>query len=363
MNTLLKSHQVIICAGSGGVGKTTVSAALGVLAAQNGLRTLVLTIDPAKRLASALGLGLPTTEVVRVPGQNYSGELFAAVIDTEKGFSDFVRESARDPQTMNRLLANPLYRQLSTTLGGSQEFTSLHSLYQAVASQKYDLVILDTPPAQHAVDFLRAPERIYNLFQSSITKWFMEVPERQSILQKLISRGTQTVLKALEKVTGAEFMSELAEFFQAVRGIQDRISARSIETHRLLMSAQCGFVLVTGFDEAKLNEAVDFHNELHKGGYHLVMAIINRALPLWITHTPSEPKNESSFSQGEELQILHQNFLSYYASRELGYKKLQSSMPPQLPLIRLPEFSIDLVGLSGLEQLAKVISQQEGKDL
>ncbi|MCB0408231.1 MAG: AAA family ATPase, partial [Bdellovibrionales bacterium] len=142
-----KKFKILVCAGSGGVGKTTVSAALGILAAQQGLRVLVLTIDPAKRLANALGLEVDEIpDAVKVPGQNYKGALYAAMVEPKKVFDDFIRKNAPNKGVVEKLLQNSLYKQLSTTLSGSQEFTSLEMLLSAYQSGKYDLVILDTPP-------------------------------------------------------------------------------------------------------------------------------------------------------------------------------------------------------------------------
>ncbi len=170
MKDLLLQHRVIVCTGSGGVGKTTLSAALGVLAARLGKRVLVLTIDPARRLATTLGIDADIPEA-RVPGQNYSGVLHAGMIDQQRIFADFIRRYAPQQATIDALFNNALYQQLSTTLSGSQEFTSLAKLVEACESGHYDLVILDTPPAAHAVDFLHAPQKLNAVFDSDVHKY------------------------------------------------------------------------------------------------------------------------------------------------------------------------------------------------
>ncbi len=158
MRQLIENHRVIVCTGSGGVGKTTLSAALGVLAARMGKRVLVLTIDPARRLATTLGIDQGADEVW-VPGQRYAGSLHAGMIDQARIFAAYIRRNATDQATIDGLFNNALYQQLSTTLSGSQEFTSLSKLVDTASSGHYDLVILDTPPVAHAVDFLHAPEK------------------------------------------------------------------------------------------------------------------------------------------------------------------------------------------------------------
>lgn len=159
MNNWLSKTKILVCVGTGGVGKTTVAASLGIAAAKKGLNVLVLTIDPAKRLAQALGLNSEKTGDVFVPDQNFKGKLFAGIIDPEASFSEFVKYNSSDKNKAETLLNNTLFKQLSTNLSGSQEFTSLDRLYRAVNSNKYDLVILDTPPAQNAMDFFKAPEK------------------------------------------------------------------------------------------------------------------------------------------------------------------------------------------------------------
>ena len=229
---LLKDCRVVICVGSGGVGKTTVSASLATQAAVAGKKVLVLTIDPAKRLAQTLGLHTCDHGEIKVPNQNFKGEIYAGIIRPDLAFEAFIRDESKDKKITERLLKNSLYKQLSTTLSGSQEFTSLDRLYRAVSSERYDLVILDTPPAEHAMEFLSAPEKIYTLFQKSITKWFMQGKEERGLVAKLVSKGTFTVLAALERVTGSDFIGDLSEFFECVEGLQEKISKRSIEVSK-----------------------------------------------------------------------------------------------------------------------------------
>ena len=239
---------MIVCAGSGGVGKTTIASAIGVRASQIGLRALVLTVDPAKRLATALGLDLNANEDRRVPLSNVTGTLSAAVIDSKKVFDGFIAKHSQQAEVVERIMRNRLYQQMSTTLAGSQEFTALERLLQSHESGQYDLVVLDTPPTKHAMDFLTAPQRINSLFQEGITKWFMGSSEKsQGFISSLISRGTRTVLKSLESLTGGPFIEELIDFFSAVRSIQQVLRDRSQAVETLLMSEETKFIVVTSF--------------------------------------------------------------------------------------------------------------------
>ena len=206
MINLQSKTKTLIFIGSGGVGKTTISAAIAVGEALRGKKVLILTIDPSKRLAQVLGLK-SDGKIYPVPLKNSKGQLYSCVINHKKAFEDFIRQAAKEKATaseIDRLFQNKLYQQLSGQLGGSQEFTSLITLYKHVTSNEFDLVILDTPPAQHTWSFLRAPEKIAALFQDSIAAWF-RVPDAKNagLFKKILNTGTAQVLKALEFLTGS----------------------------------------------------------------------------------------------------------------------------------------------------------------
>lgn len=357
MEKLVRDHKVLICVGSGGVGKTTVSASLGVLAARQGLKVLVLTIDPAKRLATSLGLDTSFEGEVRVPGQNLKGELYAALIHPEEIFEQFIRETLQDEKDIERLLKNRLYRQLATTLSGSQEFTSLEKLLSMIESDKYDLVILDTPPAQHAVEFLGAPEKIYSLFQESVTRWFISPKGKDSgIFRRFVERGTRTVMGVLERITGSQFVNELGIFFECVWGLQKRIRERSIEVKEVLKKPTTGFVLVTGFDESKLNEAQEFLSFLSKEGYRLVKVVLNRSFPIWAElDREVESCEEGDEALQVELRDLYRQLKSYNEGKKQVYDKFMQQVSGADKVIQLPEMNQDVVGVDGLEMLADEI--------
>lgn len=345
----LDSLKVVICAGTGGVGKTTVAAAIGLRAAESGKRVLVLTIDPAKRLADALGIKPHSQEQkVNIP---VKGELYAAMVDPETIFTEFVGRSAPTPQVAERLLGNRLFRELASTLNGSQEFTSLERLLIAVESGKFDLVVLDTPPTQHALDFLRAPERIFSLFQESVTKWFLET-ENRGLVNKIFHKGTQTVIAALEKITGSGFLRELSDFFTAAAAIQDRVAARSIAVHRLLAQPDTGFALVTAFDEAKLHEALEFAGDLESTGHHLKAIVINRALPAWLK-IKGDGRNVGGGDEPlQRLMIFHARFVTYFNERERGYDQMFSRLHSKMAVIKVPEEKESIEGVEGLRRVA-----------
>ncbi len=351
MASWLDSLKVVVCTGTGGVGKTTMAASIGLKAAQSGRKTLVLTVDPARRLADALGLSLRSDGVGRVNSDKYV--LDAAMIDAKRIFTEFVQQASPRPEVADRLLKNRLFQQLTSTISGSQEFTSLERLLQAVESDKYDLIVLDTPPTNHAIDFLRAPERIFALFQDSVTRWF--VKPSGGLIQDFFSRGTQTVLSALEAVTGKGFLTELSEFFIAAAEIQSTVAKRSIAVHRLLAQSDTGFVLVTAFDEAKLKEGLEFASELGRSGHHLRAVIINRALPDWLKPAQDKALLASGDEVLQRLVEFHGRLAEYYESREKIYLSTLGRMHEDVAFCRVPEGREAIEGISGLERVIQFL--------
>ena len=351
LDDILKSHHIVVCAGSGGVGKTTLAASLGVRAAELGLRTLVLTVDPAKRLATALGLDLRSDEIREVENLPASAPLSAAVVDSKKTFDGFIAKHASSKEAADKILNNSLYQQLSTTLSGSQEFTSLERLFEAYESEKYDLIILDTPPTKHAVDFLNAPQKLSNLFEDSIAKWFLSAgaPAKPGFFGALVSRGTRTVFKSLEVLTGPQFIEELTEFFASVRSVQAVLRDRTAGINRLMKSSETTFITVTSFDEAKLLEAKFLQGKLKELGYSLSAVIINRAFPLWL--------HEGEAQGSADLQVFYETFRAYYEKRYALYESFARQLPANIRLVRLPEYNQDIHGLDDLRVLATRLGQ------
>jgi anion-transporting ArsA/GET3 family ATPase len=347
MRSVIESHRVIVCAGSGGVGKTTISAALGVAAANMGKRVLVLTIDPARRLATALGITHSTNDV-RVPGQKYRGQLWAGTIDPARIFADYIERHASDHKTVERLLNNSLYQQMSTTLSGSQEFTSLSKLHDAATSGDYDLVILDTPPAVHAADFLRAPDRLNAVFDTSIVSLFMGRTTGLGLVAKAWKQGVRLYLAALTRLTGSDFVAALSDFFSAIDAMAPDIRATNLLAQRLLLDPSAAFVLISSFDLAKIQEGEAFHDELARAGFHLRKVIVNRAWPQW-TLADSAPRaavRKALLERGErKLAELHAALADYYAARSSLHTRFAD-------LLVLPEMDDEIVGLAALERVA-----------
>jgi anion-transporting ArsA/GET3 family ATPase len=258
-------------------------------------------------------------------------------------------------------MKNRLYQEMSTTLAGSQEFTALERLLQEVEGGAYDLVILDTPPTKHAMDFLTAPQRINSLFQDAITKWFMSPSEKApGLLASLVGKGTRTVLRSLEALTGAEFIDELIDFFSAVRSIQGVLRDRSRAVHELLTGTKTKFVVVTSFDAAKLLEAKYLRRELRRLGYTLEGVVINRAFPDWM---PRELSRGSGAREGVEdpayqnVRDFFAQFKVYHSIRYNLFDEFAAELDKDVRLMRVPEYQQDIHGMTDLEALAGVLAK------
>jgi len=328
------------------------SAAIGVRAAQLGRRVLVLTVDPAKRLATALGLELNDDSDKPVEGLNLS----AAVVDSKKIFDRFLRTHASESGVVDRIMKNRLYQQMSTTLSGSQEFTALERLLQATESGHYDLVVLDTPPTKHAMDFLTAPQRLSSLFSETITRWFSSPDEKpKGFIASIVGAGTRTVLKSLEILTGGQFIEELVDFFAAVRSIQRVLRERSLAAEALLKNESTKFIVVTSFDAAKLVEAKYLQGQLKKMGYRLKAVVINRAFPLWLPD--GERASAEATSAETKLQVFFDQFRDYYRTRYSLYEDFAKGLDKSIVLTRIPEYRQDIHGLDDLKALAETLSE------
>lgn len=340
MLQLNKNTKTIICIGSGGVGKTTMSASLAVGFANEGKKVLVLTIDPSLRLAQSLGIK-PDGELHQVKiDSTAGGELWSCVIDHKNTFEWFVRNASSSDAAadVEALLKNRLYQQLSGRLSGSQEFTSLISLYRFVSSGKYDLVILDTPPSQHTWNFLRGPEKISALFNEGVASWFRDSDtEKVGLFKKILNVGTTQVLKALETLTGSHFMKELSSFFKAIQKWQGPLETYIMNCHRLLVANETEFILVTALDSSRITEAQKLSREIQKQGYRLSSVIINR-VPEW-ANAVTQPKSARVY-----------DLVKYYQSLENDLQSRLNSFKNSLKVYKCFELRQNSEDVKGLQK-------------
>ena len=286
IEALLDDQRVLVCVGPGGVGKTTIAAALAALAARRGRRTLVCTIDPAPRLADALGTGglgsdpkpLPP-EACRALGidEGAAGQLHAVRIDTEATFRRLVLEGVADPEMQRRIFENTIYRQITTMLTGSQEFAATLALHDFVTSGQFDLVVLDTPPTANALDFLEAPGRIAAAVSSPALTWFARPPKgaKRFSFQRLRSGGALLV-RRMAKLVGSRFLDDAGAFLVDFQEVLTGFLARAQAVDKLLRGPGVGFLLVLVPEVAAIDEALYFHDRLRAAGIGLSGFVANR---------------------------------------------------------------------------------------
>jgi anion-transporting ArsA/GET3 family ATPase len=283
---VLLERRIIVCVGSGGVGKTTTAATLALAAARRGKRTLVLTIDPAKRLANSLGLsalGHQVQEVdralVRTGAPSQTGELHAMMLDQKAAFDEVVQRHASDPVAVKRILANPIYAQISGSLAGAQEYAAMAKLHDFDSTGKWDTIIVDTPPTAHALDFLDAPRKLSEAIDSPAIEWFRKLQSGSGSGWSLVGKTGSFVMKRLAKFVGSQFINDISVFFTEFNDILGGFRQRAEETFSLLRQPRVGFVLVASPEPMAVNEALSFHARLVSAKMPFIGFIVNKVLP------------------------------------------------------------------------------------
>jgi anion-transporting ArsA/GET3 family ATPase len=282
LEQLLSANEVVITCGSGGVGKTTSAAALAAMAAAHqGGRVLVLTVDPAKRLANALGLEQFGNVECEVPvsaftdaGVEPRGQLFAAMLDTKASWDDLVRLHAPDEATRDAILANPLYQNITGKFVQSHDYIAMERLYEIHSSGRYDLIVVDTPPTRNAIDFLEAPERMAEFFGSRLLRW-LTVPARSRVL----NMASKPFYSIADRILGSQFLEDIAEFFLLFQTMYEGFVERSRAVSRLLEDHNTTFVVVSTLEPAPAQEAEFFVDALTDRKLHLGALVFNKVLP------------------------------------------------------------------------------------
>jgi anion-transporting ArsA/GET3 family ATPase len=265
LEQLVERQRLLVCVGSGGVGKTTTAAALALKAALQGRRVLVLTIDPARRLANSLGLSEFGNTEVRIdlgdrPGV---GELWAMMLDAPSTLDDVIRRVAKDDATRDAIFANKIYRHMAGSFSGSQEYMATERLYDVHSSERYDLIVLDTPPVKNALDFLESPGRLARFLDRQIMKWFLTPYEEEKVFGKRLLMGTSAVVyRLLGHIFGREFLDELSVFFTLFKDLYDGFRERHEAVARLFAASTTSFLVVSAPTEPSVDVARFFLEEL-----------------------------------------------------------------------------------------------------
>ncbi len=365
VDEILAGKDICICAGSGGVGKTTTAAAIATGMAARGLKVCVLTIDPAKRLADSLGLRELGNEAKRVDpalfehhGIEMKGELWAMMLDAKATFDELVARQAPDEESRDRVLGNRIYQQVSNALAGSQEYMAMEKLFELHTGGRFDLLVLDTPPTRNALDFLDAPRRLTQFIEGRSLRVFMKPT---GLAARVAGRGATVALGVLKRIVGFDLLADLAEFFNAFSGMVDGFQARAKRVNGLLADPHTRFLVVCGPQGEPVREAVYFHRKLVEAKLPFGGVIVNKV------HYPAERLRGDGGDLGAALAAklgdedlarrVAENFADYQAlaERDAGnIEHLAAELRTQ-GVIRVPYLDEDVHDLDGLAEINRYL--------
>ncbi|HEX2392418.1 MAG TPA: ArsA-related P-loop ATPase [Solirubrobacterales bacterium] len=366
LGEVLEGKRICICAGSGGVGKTTTSAAIAAGMAAKGLKVCVLTIDPAKRLADSLGLEELGNEARRVEpalferqGVEMKGELWAMMLDAKATFDELIARQAPDEESRDRVLENRIYQQISSALAGSQEYMAMEKLFELHTEGDFDLLVLDTPPTRNALDFLDAPKRLTQFIEGRSLRMFMRPT---GLAAKVAGRGASVALSVFKRIVGFDLLADLAEFFNAFSGMVDGFQARAKRVNKLLGEPSTCFLVVCGPQGEPIDEAVYFHRKLVEAKLPFGGVIVNKV------HYPAEklrgeaddlPATLTERLDGDAdlAQRVAANFSDYQALAERDARNIDhlASELRTSGVIRVPHLDEDVHDLAGLTRINRYL--------
>ncbi|HVA03788.1 MAG TPA: ArsA-related P-loop ATPase [Acidimicrobiales bacterium] len=376
LDGLMASKEIVVACGPGGVGKTTTAAAAAAMAAAHlGGKVLVLTVDPARRLADALGLeGIGNTER-RVPEESFlaagvkpRGELWAAMLDTKESWDSLIRLHAPDDRTRDEILSNPLYLNISSRFVQSHDYIAMERLFEIHAGGNYDLIVVDTPPTRNALDFLDAPERMAEFFSSRLLRWLI-VPYRS----RLVNLASKPFYQIADRILGTQFLEDVAQFFVLFQSMYDGFVERAHAVHRLMADRRTSFIVVSTLEAVPLREAEFFAQALKDRRLHLGAIVLNKVLPAYLRDPHGAAVAEKLRDRADELadalapkvrsgdvsqigRVLSEvgrSYLDYrvVAQREAEQQAELATVPEAL--VSIPYFETDVYDLAGLLRLGE----------
>ena len=372
LEQLLAAKEIVVTCGSGGVGKTTTAAALGTMAAVHlGGKVLVLTVDPARRLASAMGLERFGNVEVRVGPETFAaagleprGELWAAMLDTKQSWDDLIRRHAPDAKTREAILANPLYQNITGKFVQSHDYIAMERLYELHTSGVYDLIIVDTPPTRNALDFLQAPERMAEFFSSRLLRWLL-APYRS----RFVNAASRPFYQVADRILGSAFLQDIAEFFILFQSMYDGFVQRARAVERVLEERRTTFVVVSTLESSPAQEADFFIGALAEKRLHLGALVLNKVLPGYLLDpeaTAAATRLSSGAAAvaaavpagvGEEemvarvLEEVGESFLHFQvAAKREATQRAELGATPEV-VASVPYFDTDIFDLAGLARV------------
>ncbi len=355
LTEVLDGSQIVICTGSGGVGKTTAAAVLALEAARRGRRAVVVTIDPARRLADALGLeGIGNTPKA-IPGDwPGDGQLAAVMLDTKSTFDALVTRYSDDAAQSERILANRFYRNISGALSGTQEYMAMEKLYELHQSTDFDLVVVDTPPTRSALDFLDAPRRLTRFLDHRLYRVLM-APTRG--MMRAVNVAAQAFIRTVSKVVGAEVFDDAIAFFSAFEGMEQGFKERAEKVLHLLSAPETAFVLVASPRRDTVQEASFFADKLADADVPVRALIVNRMHPKFSDALAEAHRARAETLAGTDLGGLYANLADFalVASREDEHLAGLAERVAPAPLVRVPFLSTDVHDIDGLNQVGRLM--------
>ncbi len=350
MSRMIDNEKVILVGGPGGVGKTTLAASIGIGLAEAGFRTVVLTVDPARRLAQALGLTGFSAELQLVPlPAGTKGTLHASMLDAQRYFDRIISRFARDEAQKRKILANPIYRTMVDSLGGTHEYAAMERLFEFSDDPRFDRIVVDTPPTQNALDLLAAPQRLADFMDNSVLRWFQGP---KPVYLKLFQTGTKIAMKLLQRIFGSDFLAAFGTLMDDIDGMQAGFRNRNLEVLNLLQSSESAFILVTYPNAQRFQESAAFARNLKAQNIRLKGIVLNRTEPE-VMASPSDLDHipENSVEQ-VKAWLDFQNTL--HAEQQKWVRKFEEELP-EIPLRNVPS-ELGLVGnLTALAHLGKTL--------
>jgi anion-transporting ArsA/GET3 family ATPase len=360
---LLDGKRVCVCGGSGGVGKTTTSAAIALGMAARGAKVAVVTIDPANRLANALGLEQLENEPRRVEPERLTasalsveGELWAMMLDPKRTFDELIERIAPDAERAAEIKANRVYGELSTAVSGSQEFTAIAKLYELDQEGDFDLLVLDTPPSRNALDFLDAPGRLTSFLEGRTLKAFMRPT---GVGMRVLGRGATPLLGAMRRITGIDLLADLSTFFQLLGGMTDDFTVRARKVQEMLTADTTAFLLVTSAQADAIDETIWFRRTLEEGGLPFAGAVVNRVHHDMLGDDEPDALDAALAKElGPELATrVAKNFHDYHvlAQRDAGnIARLEQELDGR-PMVLVPHLDDDVHDIAGLLRMHRYL--------
>ncbi len=346
LSSLLAERRIVVCCGPGGVGKTTVSATFALAAARAGRSACVVTVDPARRLADALGVESLPNVPTRVEGP-WPGKLHAVMLDARGTFDDLVERYARNPEQASSIRSNRLYQSLAGALSGTQEYMAMEKLYELTEEGDYDLVVVDTPPTRNALDLLDAPRRLTHFLENRLFRVLL-LPTRAYL--RAVNLATQALLRTISRVAGAEIVQDAVAFFQAFEGMEQGFHDRAAAVRALLADPATAYVVVTSPRPDAVEEATFFADKLVETGTTPAGLVVNRVHPHFGSGVTPLPRAPAGSDLAALIAVL--DGLDAIADREeAAFHELADRLAPA-PIGRVPLLGTDVHDLEGLGAVA-----------